>query len=154
MLKSLKRIAEKLKIKLFFLDKSTFEYYYEDCGAFYHNMFDAIICGGNKSLDLMLAHELIHATGHYTRLNRGPIGLVSSGKKARIGFKTICFEELVAELGSIMLLKKLGLKKSNLKKHTKARLEFVKTYRKQLSSSKKTLAKERAKRAVELLLSV
>ena len=48
-----------------------------------------------------LFHELVHSTGHVTRLNRNQSGLFGSEEYAR--------EELVAELGSLYLCAELGL---------------------------------------------
>ncbi|OOS00900.1 antirestriction protein [Haemophilus paracuniculus] len=51
-----------------------------------------------------LMHEMTHATGHQSRLNREGI---SSGK-AKFGNKIYAFEELVAEIGGAFLCAQLG----------------------------------------------
>lgn len=56
-----------------------------------------------------LFHELIHSTGHYTRLNRPTI----TDSEIRFGSKDYSLEELVAEIGACFLLKKGGLDTQN-----------------------------------------
>lgn len=51
-----------------------------------------------------LFHEMIHSTGHYTRLNR-----LESGESARFGSAIYSKEELIAEVGSAMILNRLGI---------------------------------------------
>lgn len=51
-----------------------------------------------------LFHEMIHSTGHYRRLNR-----LESGASARFGSETYSKEELTAEIGSAMILNRLGI---------------------------------------------
>lgn len=52
----------------------------------------------------VLFHEMIHSTGHSSRLNR-PLGNVK-------GSKAYALEELIAELGSVVLYAEFGLKPS------------------------------------------
>lgn len=52
-----------------------------------------------------LLHELVHSTGHATRLNRE--GITSSSR--RFGDPVYAFEELVAELGSAFMCAQLGV---------------------------------------------
>lgn len=52
----------------------------------------------------VLLHEMIHSTGHKTRLNREGI---ASGK-SKFGNKVYAFEELVAEMGAAFLCSHLG----------------------------------------------
>ncbi len=54
-------------------------------------------------------HELVHATGHKSRLARDFSG--------RFGDESYAFEELVAELGSAFLVAKLGLEGARLENH-------------------------------------
>lgn len=51
-----------------------------------------------------LFHEMIHSTGHKTRLNR-----LDGSANAAFGSETYSKEELVAELGSAMILNLLGI---------------------------------------------
>lgn len=53
-----------------------------------------------------ILHELVHSTGHHSRLNREGI---TSGKGS-FGNKVYAFEELVAEIGSAFLYTSLGIK--------------------------------------------
>lgn len=52
-----------------------------------------------------LLHELVHATGHSSRLNRE--GITSTSRK--FGDPVYCFEELIAETGSAFLCAELGI---------------------------------------------
>ncbi|MNT52052.1 DNA primase TraC [compost metagenome] len=52
-----------------------------------------------------LLHELVHSTGHATRLNRE--GITSSSRA--FGDPVYAFEELVAELGSAFMCAQLGV---------------------------------------------
>ncbi|HEM6743527.1 TPA: ArdC family protein [Citrobacter amalonaticus] len=52
-----------------------------------------------------LLHELVHATGHGSRLNRE--GITSSSRQ--FGDPVYCFEELIAETGSAFLCAQLGI---------------------------------------------
>jgi antirestriction protein ArdC len=54
-------------------------------------------------------HELTHATGHETRLNREHCG--------KFGSPEYAFEELVAELGSAFLMAHIGLEGSTMSEH-------------------------------------
>ncbi|WP_374756642.1 zincin-like metallopeptidase domain-containing protein [Dyadobacter bucti] len=47
------------------------------------------------------AHEVTHATGHPTRLNRNMLG--------KYGSKEYAEEEMIAEFGSVLLLHKFGI---------------------------------------------
>lgn len=62
-----------------------------------------------------LGHEYIHATGHKDRLNR------DGGKK--FGDSAYAFEELVAELGSMLLMARLGLDKEPVQDNSAAYLK-------------------------------
>lgn len=48
--------------------------------------------------------EMIHSTGYYKRLNR-----LESGASAGFGSETYSKEELTAEIGSAMILNRLGI---------------------------------------------
>lgn len=60
----------------------------------------------NSKEDFMATtfHEMIHSTGHESRLNR------EEGMIGELGSKEYAREELVAELGSVFLQSKLGVK--------------------------------------------
>ena len=51
-----------------------------------------------------LFHEMVHSTGHKTRLDR-----LETGSNAHFGSETYSKEELTAELGSASLLNMLGI---------------------------------------------
>lgn len=55
-----------------------------------------------------LFHEMIHSTGHKTRLDR-----LQTGSNAHFGSETYSKEELVAELGSASILNILGIETPN-----------------------------------------
>jgi len=75
------------------------------CAGYYDWGKDVIYLGVYVDLPLecLLAHELVHSTGHQTRLNR----LKTAGKP----FFDRNSEERVANYGAIVLLKLLGAKK-------------------------------------------
>lgn len=67
------------------------------------------------TVNMVLAHELIHATGHAKRINRGYIGLATDPATA---YKLMVFappekdrhsEEVVAQHGGLLLLRSLSL---------------------------------------------
>lgn len=93
----------------------------EDCGvhlqhvyqnrAFYTPSHDLIVLPEVRQFKTeadywsTLLHELVHSTGHATRLNRE--GITSSSRKR--GDPVYAFEELVAELGSAFLCARIGV---------------------------------------------
>jgi antirestriction protein ArdC len=87
------------------------------------------------------AHELIHATGHESRLNR------TFGK--RFGDQAYAFEELVAETGAAILGAELGLPNIMLDGHA----SYIGSWLKILKNDKNAImtAAARAEEAVELL---
>ena len=62
-----------------------------------------------------LFHEMIHSTGHCKRLNR-----LESGASARFGSATYSKEELTAEIGSAMILNRLGIETEKTFKNSSA----------------------------------
>ena len=62
-----------------------------------------------------LFHEMVHSTGHYKRLNR-----LESGASARFGSATYSKEELTAEIGSAMILNRLGIETEKTFKNSTA----------------------------------
>lgn len=110
-LKEVEPIAEAEKVKedykhrerLTITEKVTNEAYYSP-GA------DCInVPGRNQYTNInefysTLFHEMVHSTGHKSRLDR-----LSSGTDSYFGSETYSKEELVAELGSAMLLNQVGI---------------------------------------------
>ncbi|MFZ7277865.1 ArdC family protein [Avibacterium endocarditidis] len=78
--------------------------------AFYQPTADRIVIPEMKQFDSeqgfysVLLHEMTHATGHISRLNRDG---VASGK-SKFGNKIYAFEELIAEMGGAFLCAYLG----------------------------------------------
>lgn len=62
-----------------------------------------------------LFHEMVHSTGHSKRLNR-----LESGASARFGSATYSKEELTAEIGSAMILNRLGIETEKTFKNSTA----------------------------------
>jgi antirestriction protein ArdC len=87
-------------------------YYREQAGAFYSPSADSITLPALKQFDsasehaYTFAHEMIHSTGHESRVNRWKD---SADKPSAFGCESYAKEELVAELGSCMLLSTAGI---------------------------------------------
>ena len=62
-----------------------------------------------------LFHEMIHSTGHKSRLDR-----LENGASARFGSETYSKEELVGEIGSAMILNCLGIETEKTFKNSSA----------------------------------
>lgn len=78
--------------------------------AFYHSGLDKVLMPERTQFEreqdfyATLLHEMTHATGHSSRLNRE--GVVSH--KSKFGNAVYAFEELIAEMGSSFLCAHLG----------------------------------------------
>jgi len=78
--------------------------------AFYSLTFDEIKIPSKKQFEYLeqyysvLFHEIVHSTGHITRLNR-----LSNSDQGVFGSESYSKEELVAEIGSNMILAMLGI---------------------------------------------
>lgn len=87
-------------------------YYKEQAGAYYSPIEDSITLPSLKQFETpaehayTLAHELVHSTGHESRLNRWD---KVEEKPSRFGCESYAKEELVAELGACMTLSSLGV---------------------------------------------
>lgn len=90
----------------------------------------------------VLAHELVHWTGHGSRLNR----LVSTEEDTA----EYAFEELVAEIGSMILCAHLGIESVMPENH----LSYVKHYVTIMQADKKAIvrASSEAQKAVDFIL--
>ena len=87
------KIYEKITDKAFYTP--TFDYIEIPCKEQYKNV---------EEFYSTLFHEMIHSTGYYKRLNR-----LESGASAGFGSETYSKEELTAEIGSAMILNRLGI---------------------------------------------
>lgn len=78
--------------------------------AYYRPKTDVVVMPEMKQFDSeaayynTLLHEMTHATGHKSRLNREGI----SSEKAKFGNQIYAFEELIAEMGAAFLCAHLG----------------------------------------------
>ena len=93
-----------------------------------------------------VGHEYIHSTGHRDRLNRTGI----TDHTARFGTEIYAKEELIAELGSVLLMAHLGLTAEPVQDNSAA---YLKSWLKKLKDDPKELWKAAAdaSRAVEWL---
>jgi antirestriction protein ArdC len=89
------------------------EIYYKAQGrAFYDTLADSITLPPLETFDdaeshaYTLCHEMIHSTGHQSRLDR----FSEDDKPARFGDANYAREELVADIGAQMLLSSAGIK--------------------------------------------
>jgi len=81
-----------------------------------------------------LGHEYIHSTGHPTRLNRP----ACNPKLKKIDTETRAFEELIAELGSVLLMAHLGIEAEPVQDNSAA---YLKGWLKELRSDPRQLWK-------------
>ncbi len=94
-----------------------------------------------------LFHEMIHSTGHKTRLNR-----LDTENKAMFGNEVYSKEELVAELGSAMLLNMLNIETSKTFKNSAA---YIQNWLQVLKNDSRFIvsASSKAEKAVNYILS-
>ena len=92
-----------------------------------------------------LFHEMVHSTGHYNRLNR-----LESGASARFGSVTYSKEELTAEIGSAMILNRLGIETEKTFKNSTA---YVQNLLQVLKNDKKFIvsASSKSEKAVNYI---
>lgn len=93
-----------------------------------------------------LFHELVHSTGHHSRLNR-------INTKAAFGSDDYSKEELVAEIGAAALVNRCGLETSSSFRNSTA---YVQSWLDALRNDKRMLvsATSRAEKAVNLILGI
>lgn len=93
-----------------------------------------------------LFHEMVHSTGHKTRLDR-----LSTGVTARFGSETYSKEELVAEIGSASLLSILGIETQKTFKNSSA---YIQNWLQVLKNDNKFIvsASSKAEKAVNYIL--
>jgi len=92
-----------------------------------------------------LFHELIHSTGHASRLNRPTVT-----ESAGFGSNPYCREELVAEMGAAFLCGQAGIGESTLENSA----AYVQNWLEQLQNDKKLIvqAAAQAQRAADFIL--
>jgi antirestriction protein ArdC len=92
-----------------------------------------------------LFHELVHATGHKSRLNR-------EFKPVMMDRESYSNEELTAEIGAAFLMAEAGLEPEPVEN----RVSYIQSWLRQLGQDKKLVvsAAGRAQRAVDLILNV
>lgn len=94
----------------------------------------------------VLFHEITHSTGHKTRLDR-----FTTGAAAMFGSETYSKEELVAELGSAIILNQLGIETPQTFKNSAA---YIQNWLQVLKNDNKFIvsASSKAQKAVEYIL--
>lgn len=92
-------------------------------------------------------HEMIHSTGHHSRLNRFPENSVI----AAFGSEDYSKEELVAEIGAAFLMGETGIETNDTFRNSAA---YVQSWLKALKNDKKLIvgAASKAEKAVEYIL--
>jgi len=129
------KIFEKVTNRAFYTP--TFDYIevpckeqYEDIEEFYSTLF----------------HEMIHSTGHKSRLDR-----LETGASAHFGGESYSKEELTAELGSAFLINKLGIESEKSFKNSSA---YIQNWLQRLRNDSKMIvsASSRAEKAVKYIL--
>ena len=126
--------------------------YQDPTSAYYSPMSDYVNMPkleqfkNSESFYAVMVHELIHSTGHKSRLNRESLTALSG-----FGSHEYSFEELVAELGSNMLLSLVGIANDNLDKQSAA---YIKGWLKPLKDDKMMLYKAatQAQKAVDYIM--
>lgn len=94
-----------------------------------------------------LFHELVHSTGHKSRLDR----FSGSAADAAFGSEEYSKEELVAEIGSAALLNRLGIESDASFRNSAA---YIQSWLKALKNDKRMIvsAAGRADKAVQLIM--
>lgn len=93
-----------------------------------------------------LFHEMIHSTGHKSRLDR-----LTNDKSAMFGSETYSKEELVAEIGSAMIINMLGIETEKTFKNSSA---YIKNWLQVLKNDNRFIisASSKAEKAVKFIL--
>ena len=91
-------------------------------------------------------HELVHSTGHETRLNR-----LSKGQNAAFGSEVYSKEELVAEIGSACMLNTIGIETPETFKNSSA---YIQSWLRALKNDVRLIvsAAGKAEKAVKFIL--
>lgn len=128
------QIYEKITDKAFYTP--TFDYIEVPCKEQYEHI---------EEFYSTLFHEMVHSTGHYNRLNR-----LESGASVRFGSVTYSKEELTAEIGSAMILNRLGIETEKTFKNSTA---YVQNWLQVLKNDKKFIvsASSKSEKAVNYI---
>lgn len=121
-------------------------------GAGYYPLFDQINVPCREQYQIAnefystLFHEMIHSTGHRTRLNR-----LTSNECLRFASDTYSKEELTAEFGSAMLMNILGIETNKTFRNSTA---YIQGWLNALKNEPRWIvsASSRAEKAVEYIL--
>lgn len=129
------QIYEKITDKAFYTP--TFDYIEVPCKEQYEHI---------EEFYSTLFHEMVHSTGHYNRLNR-----LESGASTRFGSATYSKEELTAEIGSAMILNRLGIETEKTFKNSTA---YVQNWLQVLRNDNKFIisASSKSEKAVKYIL--
>lgn len=146
-------IEEAERVKLEYMEREDLQIYERITDkAFYAPTFDYIEVPCKEQYERIeefystLFHEMIHSTGHYTRLNR-----LESGASARFGSAIYSKEELIAEIGSAMVLNRLEIETEKTFKNSTA---YIQSWLRVLRNDNKFIvsASSRAEKAVKYIL--
>lgn len=129
------QIFEKITNKAFYIP--TFDYIEVPCKEQYQNI---------EEFYSTLFHEMVHSTGHKSRLDR-----LESGASAHFGSESYSKEELVAELGSATLINMLGIETTKSFKNSTA---YIQSWIRALRNDNKMIvsASSRAEKAIKYIL--
>jgi len=113
----------------------------------YINMRDIDDFAASEDFYEVLFHEMIHSTGHQTRLNRKEIVNYS-----RFGSEDYSIEELTAEIGACYLMSHAGLPSANFENSA----SYIQGWLKKLKSDRKFIvyAAGQAQKAADFILNV
>lgn len=120
--------------------------------AYYDRLIDGVVVPCREQYDKpaefysTLFHELVHSTGHKSRLNR----FTGSAVLAGFGSEDYSKEELVAEIGSAAILNRLGIETESSFANSAA---YVASWLKALKNDRRLIvsAAGKADKAVELI---
>ena len=121
--------------------------------AYYHPFYDYINMPKIEKFDSsesyydVLFHELVHSTGHQSRLNRKEVVMLKSN-----GADEYSFEELVAEIGSSFLNSIAGIDQSQFDNN----VAYIKGWLAKLRNNKRFVidAAVKAQKAVDFILDI
>lgn len=151
--KSIDPVEEAEAVKAGYLERETHLRCYEEKGdkAYYSPVMDKVVTplrGQFKTPEGYygtLFHELVHSTGHKSRLDR-----FNANSPAHFGSCDYSKEELVAEMGSAFLLAQLGMSTERENRNTSA---YIQSWLKVLQDDSRFVvsAASRAQKAVEYI---